>query len=312
MADSTARVARRGRSRYLETLRNIRKYWYGYLLVAGTVSLLGTFSYYPAISALYHAFTIWDGISPGHWAGLKNFQEIATRDVFRQAFGNVALLATWRVVRSVTAPLFVAALIHRFRNEAVAYFFRLVFVLPIVVPPVVGVLVWKQFLDPNMGLFNDILNLVGLKGLLWLNSADTALPSLMFVGFPWVDGVAVLIYLAGLQGIPEEIIDAAIVDGARSLRRFFSVELPLIIPQFRVILILSSIRALQEFGWQLLITKGGPGNATTVPAWLMYGSALRERRFGLASAIGFVLFIVIFTLTLINNRAVRGSVEFEA
>ncbi|MHB1357887.1 MAG: carbohydrate ABC transporter permease [Anaerolineae bacterium] len=296
-----------------ETLWGIKKYWYCYLMISGTFALLLTFSYFPAFSAFYHSLTIWDGFRPPRWAGLQNFQEIfSSGNVFLKAFGNMFLLASFSVFRALVFPLIGAALIYRVRSEKTAYFFRLLFVLPIVVPGVVGILVWRQLFDPNVGLLNELLKLLNMETSSWLNSASTALPSLMLVGFPWIDGVGLLIYLAGFLAIPLEIIEAAIMDGASSLKRFFSMELPLIVPQIRLILILNVIGSLQGFGWQLLITRGGPGNATTVPAWEMYQQAMLTGRFGIASAIGVVLFVIIFTLTLINNSAVRSSVEYQA
>ena len=222
------------------------------------------------------------------------------------------LLTAWQVVRSSTFPLLGAALLYRMRNEKLAYAYRLVFVLPLVVPGVVGILVWRQLYEPNFGLFNAILEALGFKALAWLNSPKTALFSLMFMGFPWIDGVGLLIYLAGLLAIPAEILEAATMDGATSWRRFFAMELPLIVPQIRLIVILNVIGSLQNFGWQLLVTRGGPNNATTVPAWEMYQSAMTEGRFGVASAIGVVLFVVIFVLTLVNNNYIRSNVEYQA
>jgi raffinose/stachyose/melibiose transport system permease protein len=293
--------------------RRVKKYWFCYVLMLGTFALLITFSYYPAVSAIYHSFTIWDGFRPEQWVGLQNYREIFTSDViFRKAFPNMLLLVIWQVARALIFPLIGAALIYRLRSERWAYFFRLVYVLPIVVPATVGILVWRQLYDPNVGLFNEILKALGLPTSAFLNSPKSALPSLMFIGFPWIDGVGMLIYLAGLLAIPNEVVEAAVVDGASSIRRFFSIELPLLIPQVRLILILNVIGGLQNFGWQLLVTRGGPNNATTVPAWEMYQSAMRGGRFGVASAIGVVLFVVIFVLTLVNNRAVRSQVEYQA
>lgn len=282
-------------------------------MLLGTFALLITFSYYPALSAIYHSFTVWDGFRPERWAGLQNYQEIFTSEViFRKGFANMLLLTAWQVVRSSTFPLLGAALLYRMRNEKLAYAYRLVFVLPLVVPGVVGILVWRQLYEPNFGLFNAILEGLGFKALAWLNSPKTALFSLMFMGFPWIDGVGLLIYLAGLLAIPAEILEAATMDGATSWRRFFAMELPLIVPQIRLIVILNVIGSLQNFGWQLLVTRGGPNNATTVPAWEMYQSAMTEGRFGVASAIGVVLFVVIFVLTLVNNSYIRSNVEYQA
>lgn len=298
---------------FAKTWKRIRKYWFCYVMLLGTFALLITFSYYPALSAIYHSFTVWDGFRPERWAGLQNYQEIFTSEViFRKGFANMLLLTAWQVVRSSTFPLLGAALLYRMRNEKLAYAYRLVFVLPLVVPGVVGILVWRQLYEPNFGLFNAILEGLGFKALAWLNSPKTALFSLMFMGFPWIDGVGLLIYLAGLLAIPAEILEAATMDGATSWRRFFAMELPLIVPQIRLIVILNVIGSLQNFGWQLLVTRGGPNNATTVPAWEMYQSAMTEGRFGVASAIGVVLFVVIFVLTLVNNSYIRSNVEYQA
>lgn len=312
MASSTAVAIRNEPGRVRSTLKGIRKYWFCYLLVAGTLALIFTFKYFPAMSAFYHSLTIWDGISSTRWAGLANFEKLFSRDVYRQAFQNMALLAVWSVVRVATFPLIAAALIYRIRSERMAYFYRLLFVLPIVVPFVVRVVVWRQFFDPNVGLLNAILNSFGVEGPLWLSGVDTALPSLMFVGFPWIEGVSMLIYLAGLLAIPTEIVEAAIVDGASSLRRFFTIELPLVLPQVRIIVILGTIFTLQDFGWQLVVTKGGPVYATTVPAYEMYQESMLNLRYGFGSAIGVVLFVIIFTLTLINHKLIRGSIEYQA
>lgn len=296
-----------------ETWRRVKRYWYCYPMIAGTMALLFTFRYYPALSAFYHSFTIWDGFRPAEWVGLTNFREIfASELIFRHAFKNMLLLSLWQVIRATTLPLAAAALVYRIKKEGLAYFFRVLFVLPIVVPSVVAILVWRQLYEPNVGLFNEILKLAGLPPFLFLNSAPTALASLMFMGFPWIDGVGLLIYLAGLLAIPLEIIEAAIVDGASNFRRFFAIELPLIVPQIRLIVILNVIGSLQGFGWQLLVTGGGPAYSTTVPAWEMYRAAMYSSRFGVACAIGVVLFMVIFALTLVNNASIRSAVEYTA
>jgi raffinose/stachyose/melibiose transport system permease protein len=305
--------AQAGQPRRQNVLQRMRKYWYCYLMMLGTFILLITFSYYPALSAVYHSFTVWDGFRPEQWVGLSNYQEIfSSKVIVSNAFRNMALLVLWQVVRAAVFPLIGAALIYRLRNEKLAYGFRLIFVLPIVVPATVGILVWRQIFDPNVGLLNEVLKLVGLGPSAWLNSEASALLSLMVIGFPWIDGVGMLIYLAGLLAIPNEVTEAAIMDGASSLRRFFTIELPLVIPQVRLIVILNVIGALQGFGWQLLVTRGGPNNATTVPAWEMYQSAMVGGRFGFASAIGIILFLIIFVLTLINNASIRSGVEYQA
>lgn len=289
-----------------------KRRWYCYVGIALTMALLITFAYYPAFSALYHSFTVWDGYKPARWVGLGNYREIFSSPRFIGSFTNMLLLSGWTVIRGITFPLFAAAMVYRIRSERLGYFFRLLFVLPIVVPTTVTVLVWQQLLDPNFGLFNAVLESLGLPTLLWLGDPSTALGSLMFVGFPWIGGVSLLIYLAGLLAIPTEIIEASIVDGASSWRRFFAIELPLILPQVRLLVILHTVGALQSFAWQYLVTDGGPMGSTTVPAWEMFREAMRQYRFGVGSAIGVVLFLIIFSLTLVNRTVIRSEVEYEA
>ena len=308
----TSELAKKRMSPFRRTLLEIKRRWFCYFMLTGTMALLVIFAYYPAFSAFYHSFTIWDGFGPARWAGLKNFREVFTTSVFRKGFQNMGVLTTWEILRSAVFPLLCAAMMYRLRSEKLAYFFRLVYVLPIVVPWVVAILVWKMFYYPNIGLFNTTLRAVGLTGIGWLTDPDTALPSLMFMGFPWMDGVAVLIFLAGFLAIPLEIIEASIVDGASSLRRFFSIEIPLIVPQIRLIVILRVISSMQGFGWQYLVTKGGPVYSTTVPAYRMFTEAFGSARYGLGCAVGTLLFVVIFAITLINNKVIQSEVEFEA
>ena len=281
-------------------------------MMSGTMVLLIVFAYYPAFAAFYYSFTYWDGYLPARWAGLANYREVFTQSIFRKAFANMFLLSGWQIVRAATFPLLGAALIYRLRSEKLAYAFRLLFVLPIVIPSVVGILVWRQLYDPNIGLFNEILQAMGLETLSWLNDPKTALASLMFMNFPWIDGVGMLIYLAGLLAIPLEVIEAAIMDGAGSWKRFWAMELPLIVPQIRLIVILNVIGAFQGFGWQLLVTEGGPMDSTTVPAFQMYREAMGSGRFGVGSAVGVILFVMIFALTMINRASIRSDVEYDA
>jgi ABC-type sugar transport system permease subunit len=166
------------------TLRRMRKYWFCYVMLAGTFALLITFSYLPALSAAYHSFTVWDGFRSARWIGLENYKEIVESADIRRSALSMLVLVLWQIGCAVTVPLLAAALIYRLRSERLAAFFRLSFVLPIVVPATVSILVWRQIYDPNVGLLNEILMIFGLPPSAWLNNARTALASLMFIGFP--------------------------------------------------------------------------------------------------------------------------------
>jgi raffinose/stachyose/melibiose transport system permease protein len=295
-----------------KVVRRILKYWFCYLMLVGTFALLITFEYLPAVSSFYHSFTIWDGFRAPRWAGLQNYQEMFSSPEVRKGVINMIILGVTQMIRIVICPLIAAGMIYRLRSEKWAYFYRLLFVIPIVIPGIVGILVWRQLYEPNVGFFNTLLRALSLPTSAWLNAPNSALFSLIFMGFPWIDGVDVLIILAGLLAIPTEVIEAATVDGASSLRRFFAIELPLIIPQIRLIVILNVIFVIQSFGWQLVVTRGGPNFATTVPAWLIYKEAMLGQRYGMASAIGVAMFVLVFVLTLINNAAIRSNIEYQA
>ena len=133
-----------------------------------------------------------------------------------------------------------------------------------------------------------------------------------FVGFPFVAGLNLLIYLAGLDNIPGEVIDAALLDGATGWRRFWRIDVPFITGQIKLIVILTMITQIQGFQTIILLTQGGPGYSTTVPGWVMYQNAFQFGRMGYASAIGVAMFIVMLIMTAINMRFLRSSVEYEA
>jgi ABC-type sugar transport system permease subunit len=134
----------------------------------------------------------------------------------------------------------------------------------------------------------------------------------MFIGFPWVSGVAVLIYLAALNNIGEDILDAAKLDGAMGFTRVRTVDFPLVLGQVKLLSVLAIIGSLQGYAMQLVLTKGGPGYATEVPGLVMYQEAFSYQRLGYACSIGLVLFLVILALTYLNLRYVRSSVEYQA
>ena len=143
------------------------------------------------------------------------------------------------------------------------------------------------------------------------DSPHLALISLMFVGFPFVDGFGLLIYTAGLQAIPQEVLDAAQVDGAGPIARFFRVEIPLILGQIRLLMVLTLIQGIQQITPVLILTGGGPANLTTVPGLAMYNDAFYNNQFGYACAIGSVMFLVIMILTVLNLRFLRPSTDYD-
>ena len=285
-----------------------------YILILPTLALLLTFNYYPAFSGLYHAFTEW---SPGvrtEWVGLSNFRFLLEDRFFLSGFRNAGILVVVSVLKTMTVPLLVAEFIFNLRNRFSQYWFRTLFVVPIVLPAVVEILVWNNIYDPAIGLLNESLKLVGLGEWtrVWYGDARVSLGAIIFIGVPWVNAFALLIFYGGLISISNEIIDASLVDGASKWRRFWNIDLPLLMGQIKLLLILNFINAVQTFELVFLTTGGGPGAATYTPALELYYMAMRMDRMGVASAIGMVLFFIILAGTILNMRFVSSSTEYEA
>jgi ABC-type sugar transport system permease subunit len=296
-----------------------------YLIILPTFVLIIIFNYTPILMGFYYSFTRFDGVH-AFWIGLENYRRIFQDPALIQSYKNIAIILAFSLAVGVTMPLFVAYLIYHLKNADVRYWFRVLFTVPMVVPGIVMLLIWIFMYTPSGGV-NTILNLMGLEnwtltpdGLprAWLGDQKTALGAILFMGFPWVSPVNMLILLAGLEAIPVELIDAAKVDGATGWKMFWHIELPMVVGQIRLIIVTGTIGVMQGFQNILVLTRGGPGYATMVPAMRMYDTALPDNsggvgaapQMGFGSAIGVFLFVVIMIITLINMRLVR-SVEPE-
>lgn len=242
-------------------------------------------------------------------------------------FSVIAILICFNVVKMMPS-IVTAVVIHRLKSNTANYWYRVLFVIPMIIPGMVGLLIWKFFYNPNEGLLNQILINTGIMKLLcgldtlmgwggsvfkegvmpvWLGNPNLVLPALIFWGFPWVGVVGVLIYLAGLQAIPETVYEAAELDGANSFQKFLNIELPLILTQIRINMVLMIIGTLKTYGMILILfgDDGGPNGRLMVPGLFMFRTAFREAMAGYACSIGLVIFFFILILTEINNRYIR-------
>jgi raffinose/stachyose/melibiose transport system permease protein len=288
----------------------VRRHWLLYLLILPTFLFAIAFYYYPMVSGLLHSFTYWD-IKRTVWIGLKNYRRMLDDPTTQAAWRNMLVILASQLVIVTTMPLLGAALVAHLRPGRAQYWWRMTFVMPIVVPATVIVFVWRWFYGLDGGL-NQILRLIGLGDLtlLWLGKPATALWAIIFTGFPWIAGLNFLIYLAALQSIPGELLDAAIVDGASAWRRFFLIELPLIRNQMFVLVLLTFIYYLRSFDAPLIMTNGGPGTAgTLVPGLQMYRAVRDNLDLGYGSAIGTVLFAVTLVLILLNLAISRRQTK---
>lgn len=294
------------------TRRVVRRVWQGrlaYALLFPGLALIALFNYYPTATAIYYSLTNFSLRNVTEYVGLANYRQILTRDVyFRVGLGNMVIITLSSILKTITVPLLIAELIYWLRSHVHQYVFRTLFVLPTVVPGLVFTLLWQQVYDPNLGLLNQLLRFVGLGAYqrAWLGDENTALWAVIGVGFPWVDAFAFLILLGGLLNINGEYFDAAKIDGAGRWRRFRHIDLPLLVPQLRLLLFFAVTGTIQGFAGIFILTRGGPGTATYIPALQMY-LRIADGDFGYASAIGVVLFAMILLTTYAILRFRRQS-----
>lgn len=245
--------------------------------------------------------------------------------VLWRGFSVIAILVVANIVKMIPS-IATAVVIHRLKSDAANYWYRVLFVIPMIIPGMVTLLIWKFFFLPE-GLFNRVLNMSGIMHVLamldrwfdwggvfvsetapiWLGSPQLVLPAMILWGFPWVGIVGVLIYLAGLQSIDRSLYEAADVDGVGSFGKFTHLELPLILTQIRINLVLLIIGTLQSYGFILILfgDGGGPNGKLMIPGLYMFHNAFAAAEAGYACCIGLILFVFILLLTEINNRFVK-------
>ena len=282
-----------------------------YGLVAPTFALLAVFSLVPFLWAFWTSFSDYEVGGESKWVGLANYGEYLSDPTFLPSFGNMGLLTLFHIGVVLVGPLFVARMIFGLSSERARYLYRLLFLVPIVVPGIAGTLIWRGMIYNEHGLVNEVLRLLGMGGLArgWLSDPQMALWAVALIGFPFAGGVNMLIYYAGLSGIPESVQDAAQLDGASGLRKFFRVEFPLLMSQVKLLVILTIMGGVQGFEGMLALTQGGPGFKTMLPGLWMYLNAFSFQRMGYACAIGVILFVIILLLTVVNMKYLKSSEE---
>lgn len=295
-------------------LRAILRAFGLYVLISPTFILLAVFSIIPFVWAFTTSLYDYEIGGDRTFAGLDNYAEYLRDPTFWSSFGNLLFLTAFSVFTSIVFPLAVAKLIFSFSSERARYLYRVVFLVPIVVPGVATLMIWNGLIYGDNGLVNETLRLAGLGDLArgWLSSPDTVLWAVAMIGFPFASGINILIFYAGLASIPESVHEAAHLDGASGLGKFFLIDLPLVLSQIKLLVILTVIGAVQGFQGMLILTRGGPGFSSMVPGLWMYFNAFSFQRMGYACAIGVVLFLLILALTVLNLKYFKSSEELQA
>jgi multiple sugar transport system permease protein len=267
------------------------------------------FTAIPVGAAFLLAFYDYDLLLGASFAGLENFRELASDEVFRAAFFNTVYFTAVSVPLSVVLGLATAMLVNQALRGIVV--FRSVFLLPYVTVTVALSLVWKWIYLPEIGLLNSALGLFGVEGPAWLTSERWAMPGLILMTVWKTFGYNMVLFLAGLQSIPEHLYDAAKVDGATRWRRFLHITLPMLSPTTFFVVVISVISSFQVFDQALVMTNGGPGTATTTLVLYIYQVGFQSFDMGYAAAVALVLFAAIFVFTVVQFMFQRRWVTYE-
>ncbi|NUT32211.1 MAG: sugar ABC transporter permease [Hamadaea sp.] len=274
------------------------------LLLIPAVVIFGLFSWWPIVRGLLISFQHTNLVEPARWVGLDNFRALAADPLLGTAVGNTLLFVGLALLIGFPLPLVLAAVMSTVRRFGGVY--RFLAYLPVVIPPVVSVLLWKWFYDPGSGLFNAVFGLAGLGPFPWLQSPDTAMVSLVLEA-TWAGmGGAVLIYLAAMVAIPGELYEAAESDGAGIARRIWHVMLPQLRPVIGLLLLMQLIGTIQVFTEPYVFTGGGPQDATVTVLLLIFRYAFQNGEYGQAAALSFLLAIALAVLSAVYLRATRS------
>lgn len=296
-------IARRPGARLREERR-----WAALFLLPDMLGVLA-FTAFPVIAAAVLSFLDWNLITDATIVGLDNFREMMGDDAFWRTMAHTVYFTVGTVPTSMALALVLALALNRpLRGVTIL---RTAYFIPVVAPLISVAMVWRWLYDRDFGLINYFFDLVGLPAVGWLVDETWAMPSVIVMSIWKSLGYNLVIYLAGLQSIPRRLYEAAEMDGANAWQRFWRVTFPLLTPTTFFVMVVSLISSFQVFGQVYVMTRGGPGDATTTIVYYIYHVAFELFRMGYASALAWMLFAVVFFLTLVQVRFQRRWVYYE-
>lgn len=277
-------------------------------LLPNTVGFLA-FVFLPVIFALGISFTNWDGFRPPQLVGFANYARMFGDSNFTIAFWNTIVYTFFSVPFILALAIFLAVLLNQkiiLRGAA-----RTILFIPNMAAIVAVAVVWRLLLHPEFGPLNQILRAIGIANPpRWFGASNSAMASVIIVAIWHKMGYYMVIFLAGLQGIDKQLYEAADIDGASPLRKFFSVSLPMLTPTIFFASVIAVVDSFKVFSLVYVLTRGGPGRATSVLAFTVYQQAFDAYKWGYASAISFALFVLIMIVTLIQYRGQNRWVNY--
>jgi multiple sugar transport system permease protein len=264
-------------------------------VVAGTLLL----NLLPSIPNLYYSLTEWNGLTDPKWIGLDNYRVLKDDPAFRNSLKVTMVYTVLSVPLSMIVGLGLALLVNR-KLPGISIF-RAVFYVPHIANIIAVVIVFRYLLAPRFGLINEVLwNVFGYAGPNWLGESKTAMGAVVAVTVYMAAGYQMVLFLAGLQNIPDTLYEAATLDGAGRWEKFRSITIPLLTPTIFFVLIVTIIGSFNVFGLALALTEGGPGRATEVVFVLIYEQAFEQYQFGMAAAMAVIMSVIVGLFTAIN------------
>ncbi len=288
---------------------SVRRTLIGYIFVGPFILGVLLWVVVPAATAGWLAFQEWDMITPAEFVGFANFRELLGDKLLLQALKVTAVYTFVSVPLGMVLGFLIALLMNSKVRGIEA--FRTIYYIPSIVPAVANSVLWAWILNSEFGLLNAGLRAIGLNKILWLQKPEWALPALILMSL-WGVGGSMVIYLAGLQGIPQVYYEAADIDGAGPLLKLWNITIPLMSPVIFFNLIMGIIGSFQAFTAGYLITDGGPQNSTLFYVLYMYRNLFAYRKMGYASVLAWVLFFILAAMTALIFRGERNRVYYES
>lgn len=286
-----------------------REALFGFLFIAPWIFGFLVFTAGPMIASLVLSFTDWSILGSASWVGTHNYTALVKDPLFWTTIRVTFIFGVISVPLDVLASLLLALLLNqRFRGRAV---FRALFYLPELVPSVATSVLWIWSYNTQFGIFNYLLGRLGIPPIPWLEDPRWVIPSFIILSLWTSGGSRMIIFLAGLQTVPRDLLEAAHLDGANAWARFRHVTLPMMSPVLFFNLILTTIGAFQVFTSAYVMTNGGPANASLFYVLYLYRNAFQYMQMGYASALAWVLFLILLVFTLLQFRIMRDWIYYE-
>lgn len=281
----------------------------GYLFLVPNIIGFAIFTFIPIVASFVLSFTSWDGFGELEFIGIDNFVKLFSDDIFRVSMWNTLVFTLVSVPVTLIIALAVAILLNKgIKGIKIV---RAAFFLPYITAAIAVAVVWQLLYHPTLGPINQFLMTIGVDNPpKWLSATSTAMASVIIMYIWKMIGYYMIIFLAGLQGVPKQLYEAAQIDGANAWEKFTTVTLPMLSPVVFFTLIIALINSFKVFTEIYALTGGGPGHSTNVLVYNIYVEAFQKYNLGYASAMSYVLAIIIVTITIIQFRGQKKWVNY--